>query len=275
LTQPLKWHGGKHYLARAIVALMPRHTHYVEPYAGGLAVLLAKPCEGISEVVNDRNAGLTNFWRVLQDETGFRRFQRHVQAMPFSEIEWQDAQVRLGSVPMGDDNAIERAVRFFVFCRQSLAGRCEEFATLSRNRVRRGMNEQASAWLTAIEGLPEVHARLRRVVILRQPALTVLRSQDGPNTLFYLDPPYLPMQLLVLTNGDIRCLYEEAIDLGALGRSAITRASHVEPDADGHWWADLAPVGGPVLGSFGRRSEALEAERTWLEQHWLVTPVHR
>jgi site-specific DNA-adenine methylase len=42
LTPPLKWHGGKHYLATKIMALMPPHLHYVEPYAGWLAVLLAK-----------------------------------------------------------------------------------------------------------------------------------------------------------------------------------------------------------------------------------------
>jgi DNA adenine methylase len=54
------------------------------------------------------------------------------------------------------------------------------------------MNEQASAWLSAVEGLPAVHARLRRVAILCRPALDVIRSQDGPGTLFYCDPPYLP-----------------------------------------------------------------------------------
>ena len=54
------------------------------------------------------------------------------------------------------------------------------------------MNEQASSWLNAIDGLPAVHARLQRVVILNQPALEVLRSQDGPSSCFYCDPPYLP-----------------------------------------------------------------------------------
>jgi DNA adenine methylase len=52
------------------------------------------------------------------------------------------------------------------------------------------MNEQVAAWLSVIEGLPAVHARLKRVVILNQPALDVTRTQDGPRTLFYLDPPY-------------------------------------------------------------------------------------
>ena len=75
MNQPLKWHGGKHYLANEIVALMPPHTHFVEPYAGGLSSLLAKPCEDISEVVNDLDENLTNFWRVLQSPALFRRFR--------------------------------------------------------------------------------------------------------------------------------------------------------------------------------------------------------
>ena len=53
VASPLKWHGGKSYLAGRIVAMMPAHTHYVEPYAGGLSVLLAKEPEGVSEVVTD------------------------------------------------------------------------------------------------------------------------------------------------------------------------------------------------------------------------------
>jgi DNA adenine methylase len=187
VKQPLKWHGGKHYLANQIVALMPPHTHYVETYAGGLAVLLAKSCEGISEVVNDLNSDLTNFWRVLQDETLFRKFKRRIQAVPFSEAEWQDSKELLANTS-GRERQVEWAVRFFVLCRQSLAGRCKDFATLSRNRVRRGMNEQVSAWLAAVDGMPGVHERLRRVVVLNQPGLEVIRSQDGPETVFYLDP---------------------------------------------------------------------------------------
>jgi DNA adenine methylase len=191
---PLKTHGGKHYLARQIVDLMPRHTHYVEPYAGGLAVLFAKSCEGISEVVNDLNGDLMNFWRVLQDRKTFTEFKRRVEAVPFSEVEWQEAQKSLSEPhnPTSRADRVDRAVGFFVLCRQSMSGRCQDFAPLTRSRTRRGMNEQASAWLKAIEGLSVVHARLQRVVILNRAAVEVIRSQDGPDTLFYLDPPYVP-----------------------------------------------------------------------------------
>jgi DNA adenine methylase len=186
LTPPLKYHGGKSYLARRIVALMPPHLHYCEPFAGGLAVLLAKNPAGCSEVVNDLDGRLTNFWRVLQGVDTFERFRRIVQAVPFSEKEWQDAAGRLDHA-----DPVARAIGFFIRCRQSLAGRMDSFAPMSRTRTRRRMNEQASAWIAAVDGLPAVHARLRRVAILCRPALEVIRSQDGPGTLFYCDPPYL------------------------------------------------------------------------------------
>ena len=72
------------------------------------------------------------------------------------------------------------------------------------------------------------------------------------------------MELVVDAGGDVRCVYGEALDLLELGKLQITRASHVEPDRDGFWWADMGPSGGPVLGPFRSRSEALQAEREWL-----------
>lgn len=80
------------------------------------------------------------------------------------------------------------------------------------------------------------------------------------------------MRLLIRPNGQVTCLYDEAIDLASLGSLAINRASHVEPDDSGRWHADLSPVGGPTLGPFELRSEALEAEREWLETNWLTAP---
>ena len=77
------------------------------------------------------------------------------------------------------------------------------------------------------------------------------------------------MQIVITRSGSIRCLYGEELELAALGQLKIDRGSHVEPTADGRWTADLSPVNGPVLGPFDRRSQALEAERAWLEQNWL------
>ncbi len=77
------------------------------------------------------------------------------------------------------------------------------------------------------------------------------------------------MELVIAPSGDITCLYSETIELMCLGRLSIQRASHVEPDADGRWLADLSPLHGPLLGPFESRSQALAAEQTWLLVHWL------
>jgi hypothetical protein len=77
------------------------------------------------------------------------------------------------------------------------------------------------------------------------------------------------MDLVIAPDGTVRCVYAETIDLRSLGVPTITRASHVEPDQDGAWWADLSPLHGPTLGPFSARSTALAAEHAWLLAHWL------
>jgi hypothetical protein len=83
------------------------------------------------------------------------------------------------------------------------------------------------------------------------------------------------MRLVIDHTGVVRCLYAETINLAALGAVSIRRASHVEPDKDGKWYADLSLSSGPILGPFRLRSEALEAEREWLEARLLPSSSPR
>lgn len=192
IIQPIKCHGGKYYLAKKIVSLFPTHKVYVEPYFGGGSVLLAKDPESVSEVANDLDRLIANLWHVLGSEDQFPRFLRRVEAIPFAEEFWDRAAAVMegGKVDPGRAS-VEYAVQFFVWARQSLAGRCAAFAPLSVSRTRGGMNEQASAWIGAVDGLPAVHARMRRVAVLNRDALDVIRKHDSPHTLTYCDPPYI------------------------------------------------------------------------------------
>ena len=121
---PLKTHGGKHYLAQKIMALMPPHTHFVEPFAGGLAVLLAKECEGISEVVNDLDGNFTNFWQVLQDEGCSPSFSAACRR-PRS-AKWNGR--RRSKLSMTPKTAWIGPSLFFILCRQSMSGRVRRSA---------------------------------------------------------------------------------------------------------------------------------------------------
>ncbi len=78
------------------------------------------------------------------------------------------------------------------------------------------------------------------------------------------------MELRIDRQGRIACVYGEVIDLAVLGALSVRRASHVEPDEAGRWWADKLPLAGPRLGPFARRSQALAAESAWLGSYLFV-----
>jgi len=194
IRSPLKYHGGKTYLAKDIIARMPPHTHYAEPYFGGGAVLFVKDPNNVSETVNDVNGELTNFWSVLKSPDSFDMFQRYMEFQALCEVDWRWAEKAkdITHAYFGDNRIyINNAVNFFIKYRQSRQALGEDYVTPTRRR-RRGMNEQVSAWLSAVEGLSEAHERLIRVEIRNMDAIDFICKYDHENCLFYCDPPYMP-----------------------------------------------------------------------------------
>jgi DNA adenine methylase len=182
LRPPVKWHGGKFYLAQRIVGELPAHHTYVEPFGGAASVLLNKPVSPV-EVYNDLDGRITRLFRVLRDHGA--ELQRRLSLTPYSEVEFQ-----MATDPADDE--IEMARRDFVRWRLSLGGRGDSFS-FTLHRVRRGMADVVSGFLSTIdEQLPLIVERLRRVEILSRNAIDVIEAWDSPNTVFYCDPPYLP-----------------------------------------------------------------------------------
>lgn len=181
LRPPVKWHGGKHYLARRIVECFPDHHTYVEPFGGAASVLLNKEPSPV-EVYNDLDERITRLFRVLRDHGD--EFHRRISLTPYSEIEFD-----LASEP--DDDEIEQARRDFVRWRLSLGGRGDSFS-FTLHRVRRLMADVVSGYLSAIdEQLPLIIDRLRTVELVSRPAVEVIRKWDSDATLVYCDPPYV------------------------------------------------------------------------------------
>jgi DNA adenine methylase len=141
------------------------------------------------------NGSLTTFWSVVAHPPFYLMFIRKVGMLPFDERLWRESSAAVeyfkDNPPQTQSQRVQLAAAFFVACRQSLAGRMDSFTGITRTRTRRGMNNEVSAWISAVEGLDAVHDRLKRVLILNRPAIQVITNEDTPKTLFYLDPPYL------------------------------------------------------------------------------------
>lgn len=181
VSSPLKRHGGKAYLAADIRKLFTKHTRYVEPFFGSGAVMLAGDGEGVAEYANDLDMTLSTFWYVMASEHLFEKFYRRIEATEFGKPRFEEACKR---IEHGNRPQHEIAVEFFVVNRQSRQALGRDFATPT-SRLRRGMNEQVSAWLTAVEGLPAFHARVKRVEVRCEPAVQLIKKLDSPETLFY------------------------------------------------------------------------------------------
>lgn len=92
----------------------------------------------------------------------------------------------------------------------------------------------------------------------------------------FYDQPATPLPrqgslpIVVGPSGAVRSIYAESFNWDAFGSPVIERASHVEPSRSNQWFADMSPVGGPQLGPFTCRSEAILGELQWLQANWML-----
>jgi DNA adenine methylase len=181
---PFAYFGGKTRLARQIVDLLPPHEHYVEPYAGSLAVLLAKPRSRM-ETVNDLDRDLMTFWRVLRQQPD--ELAMACALTPHARAEHLEAYA-LDEAPTD----LERARRVWVLLSQGRSGQMRP--TGWRHYVDpAGSVMSMPGYLEAyVARMAPGAERLVGVSLEAQPALDIIeRYGRSPNVLLYIDPPYL------------------------------------------------------------------------------------
>lgn len=190
LRSPLVWFGGKGILVRKIVSLFPPHHTYVEPFCGGASCLFAKRPSPV-EVINDLDSDIVNFFRVLRDPEKFERFHRLATLTPYSREEFirYRSDWRAGWPECPDE--VERAYRWYVVARMSFAGEFARSWGRSVSTSRLGMANAVAQWLSIVDMLPAIAERVSAAQIEHGDWLDVLQSYDGPNTLFYVDPPFV------------------------------------------------------------------------------------
>lgn len=185
----LRYHGGKFLLAKWIISHFPAHRNYTESMGGGGSVLMQKP-RSHSEVYNDKWGVVVNVFRVLRDPILAEELTRLLYLTPFSREEFEETgDVALETIV----DPIEKARRTILrsFAGFGSASTNAKYSTGFRaNNSSNGTNG-AKDWLNYPGHIKSFIERLQGVVIENKDYREILAQQDKPDTLHFLDPPYV------------------------------------------------------------------------------------
>lgn len=189
LRPALRWHGGKWKLAPWIVANLPPHRTYVEPFGGAVSILLRKP-RAYAEIYNDLDDEPVTLFRVLRDPETAARLTELLRLTPFARSEFRQAYEP-------SDDPVERSRRLIVRSFMGFGSNAHASqqkghrSTGFRATSNRSGTTPAHDWAGYPGGLHLLTERLRGVVLECRPAIDVMAQHDRPDTLHYVDPPYM------------------------------------------------------------------------------------
>lgn len=255
---PLTYYGGKQGLARQILPLMPSHRVYLEPFAGGAAMLFAKPrCE--RETLNDLDGQIMRFWRALRDRP--LELADAVASTPYGREEWE------GSRDGEADDDVEAARRLLVNVDQSFSRSRRSWSVpcIGDGRGR----WQPGSWENLPPKLTAAAERLRGVALERGDGVDMIARWDRADSLVYVDPPYV---------GDHRLAPEHGYAVDAGGdlwprlAEALASVREAAVLVSGYPCAEMAELGWREVPLVARRSVqardgdalALAPEVVWL-----------
>lgn len=256
LRSPIVYIGGKGIMVSKLLPILTAwaHRRYCEPFGGGASVLIAKPPVEV-ETYNDINGELVNFFKVLADPHLFKKFYRRVALLPHSRALYTE----YGATWYKEEDIVERAVKWFVVARQSFSGRFGKSLSFIVTTSSRGMASTASRWLSCINMLPQIHARLQRVQIECRDFRFIITTYDTDSTLFYCDPPYIPetrtrgLYQCEMSNDDHRDLVRLLLSLKGAAVLSGYRHEIYEPLEDAGWqridWPTACYAAGRTRGS--------------------------
>jgi DNA adenine methylase len=190
---PFRWAGGKGKLARWIIQYVPSGSIYVEPFAGAASVFWHLPTPFPVEVLNDLDGDIVNLYRVLQDKAKFEELAHRLIFTPYAHAEFVRAH-QIAKDPIATD--IDRAWAFFVRQNQGFGGIATAQAQGNWGRaitkISNNMAHTTSSWRSRLKLLSFWHERLSRVQIDCIDGIECIKYWDTPETVFYIDPPYVP-----------------------------------------------------------------------------------
>lgn len=189
VNSPINWYGGKYYLANDIIDIFPEGCNkYVEVFGGAAHILLKKKLEKGENVYNDINKGLYTFFKVLADDKKKKQLMHKFTLTPYHQGVWEES-LKWNS----EEKEVEMARKFYTETMQSRSSNGGWSFTRSKKYSRRNMAASVSKWLGNIENnIHRAVIKLSKITIENNSFEECIKKHDALDTLFYLDPPYVP-----------------------------------------------------------------------------------
>jgi len=244
----LPYIGSKRKIADKIIPHLPLKEKYVEPFCGAAGVLLEmKPVP--YEVINDRNRGVTSFFRALREEPD--RLLTRLNDTIFSREEFEWARDTWDKDILDD---VERGARWYYTIMLSFTGRGEAFTTSTKHN-------KIQYYYKSIPLLEHLHARLRNVIIENRDWKKLVVEWNTPDTLFYLDPPYVDTTWTYgeFTTQDARDL----VDFIENCEGAVALSGYSHPIYEAIDWDERIVI--PTISSItGHGEKTIKEEVLWV-----------
>lgn len=180
MKQILKYPGGKWRIAEWILSFFPHHKVYLEPFFGSGALFFNKEPSYI-ETINDIDGNIVNLFTVCREHP--RELAAAINLTPFSRDEFERCYEQ-------SSDPVEQARRTLVRFHQSF-GTTNSCKNSWRNVQTYGGPRCATMWNYLPEAIAETCERLKDAQIENKDAIELIRRYDDPDTLIYIDPPYL------------------------------------------------------------------------------------
>lgn len=183
ISSPFKWIGGKSRLRKEIIAILPEHTCYVEPFAGAAWVLFGKPPSDV-EILNDLDQELVSFFRVVKEKP-----EELIESFNF-ELVSRAEFTRLAELDTSTLTDVQRAHRFYYLIMAGWGGELNYPRFQTSTMDGGGGNRLIGALKTLRQRLEPIHARLRTVIVENLSWEACIERYDRENVVMYVDPPY-------------------------------------------------------------------------------------
>lgn len=238
-ASPLRYYGGLQSVARQVAQTLPPHDVYIEPFAGGLSVLLVKP-RSDTECVSDIHPDLINYWRVVQRPNSRRRLTEMIEMTPYSRETFRRC---VNLLEDGGGTPLMRAFAMATAHNQSRNGLGVDWSY-----AKRASNMNANSWAKLPSRIEVAGRRLRGVRIECLPYEDTLQRFDQPKTVLFLDPPYMPstgVSPKVYLHEFDRKMHEALLDtvVRKLRKASVILCGYrnglVDDALDGWWRTDI------------------------------------